>query len=166
MPNKDEFVTLVNEHQRILNKICGLYATPGTDRQDLYQEIMIQLWKSFESFRGESMFSTWLYRIAFNTAIGSLRREKKGAIQVRMGEVPDTEDDSDYLQKEEKFNELHQAIGKLNEIERAIVMLYLEDRSYDEMEQILGISANTLRVKMNRIKDKLRKLTKASEYGA
>ncbi len=150
----------------MLYKVCNLYCHTQFDRQDLFQEIVIQLWKSFPKFRGDSKFSTWLYRIALNTAISDLRRQKKNITLTEPAQLPtEIEDIQYYNEKEEQLQQLHTAIDQLTEIEKAITMLYLEDKSYDEMEDILGINQNNLRVKMNRIKEKLRKLTKAVDHG-
>ena len=150
----------------MLHKVCNVYCHTEFDKQDLFQEIIVQLWKSFPRFRGESKFGTWLYRIALNTAISDFRRQRKTITSTATAEVQVDIEDFGYSQvQDEKLRQLHQAIDQLTEIEKAIVMLYLEDKSYDEMEQILGISQNTLRVKMNRIKEKLRKLTKSIEHG-
>lgn len=157
---------LVHEHKAMLYKVCNLYCHSEFDRQDLFQEIVIQLWKSYPKFRGESKFGTWLYRIALNTAISDLRRQKKNITLTEPSQLPtEIADIQSYKQKEEQITQLHKAIDQLTEIEKAITMLYLEDKSYDEMEDILGINQNNLRVKMNRIKEKLRKLTKAVEHG-
>lgn len=150
----------------MLYKVCNIYCHTEFDRQDLFQEIIIQLWKSYPKFRGDSKFSTWLYRIALNTAISDLRRKKKSITLTESAKLPvEIEDIQYYREKEEQLQQLHMAIDQLTEIEKAITMLYLEDKSYDEMEDILGINQNNLRVKMNRIKEKLRKLTKAVEHG-
>lgn len=150
----------------MLHKVCNVYCHTEFDRQDLFQEIVIQLWKSYPKFRGESKFSTWLYRIALNTAISDLRRQKKNITLTEPAKLPTEIEDIEYhKQKEEQLQQLHLAIRQLTEIEKAITMLYLENKSYEEMEEILGISQNNLRVKMNRIKEKLRKLTKAIEHG-
>ena len=150
----------------MLYKVCNMYCHTEFDRQDLFQEIVIQLWKSYPKFRGESKFSTWLYRIALNTAISDLRRQKKNVTLTEPSQLPtEIEDIQYYREKEEQFQQLNTAIGQLTEIEKAITMLYLEDKSYQDMEDILGINQNNLRVKMNRIKEKLRKLTKAVEHG-
>ena len=150
----------------MLHKVCNMYCRTEFDRQDLFQEIIIQLWKSYPRFRGDSKFSTWLYRIALNTAISDLRRQKKNITDADSSELRiEVEDFSDHHQKEEKLQQLHEAIDQLTEIEKAIVMLYLEDKAYEDMEDILGISQNNLRVKMTRIKEKLRKLTKAIQHG-
>lgn len=150
----------------MLYKVCNLYCRNEFDRQDLFQEMIIQLWKSYPKFRGDSKFSTWLYRIALNTAISDLRRQKKNITLTGAALLATEIEDLQYQnQKEEQIDQLYTAISQLTEIEKAITMLYLEDKSYDEMEDILGINQNNLRVKMNRIKEKLRKLTKAVEHG-
>ena len=160
------FEKMISEHEGLLHKVCRIYASADADRQDLFQEIVIQLWGAYPRFRGDSKFSTWLYRIALNTAISDLRKQKKHIRSMEPEKLPTEIQDIQYNKdKEEKIQQLYRAISQLTEIERAIVMLYLEDRSYDEMEDILGINQNNLRVKMNRIKEKLRKLTKSVEHG-
>lgn len=150
----------------MLYKVCNLYCSSEYDKQDLFQEIVIQLWKAYPRFRGDSKFGTWLYRIALNTAISDLRKQKKHVVSVEPDQLPTEIQDIQYSkEKEERIQQLYRAIHQLPEIERGIVMLYLEDKSYDEMEEILGINQNNLRVKMNRIKEKLRKLTKVVEHG-
>jgi len=150
----------------MLHKVCNVYCHSEQDRQDMFQEIIIQLWKAYPRFRGDSKFSTWLYRIALNTAISDLRKQQRRVKMIYTEEAPFniSADDKD-TEKEEQLQQLYKAIAGLSEIEKAIVMLYLEDKSYDEMEEILGINQNNLRVKMNRVKEKLRKLTKSVEYG-
>ncbi|HYC30199.1 MAG TPA: sigma-70 family RNA polymerase sigma factor [Chitinophagaceae bacterium] len=155
-----EFVQLVNEHQPLIHKVCNLYGHSMPDREDLFQEIVIQLWKAYPKFRGESKFSTWLYRIALNTAISGLRKQRNHITSLEPERLPvDIQEEAYNTQKEEQLQQMYSAIRQLSELERALVMLYLEDRSYDEMEDILGINQNNLRVKMNRVKEKLRKLT-------
>ncbi len=127
----------------------------------MFQEILIQLWKSFTGFRGEAKFSTWLYQVAINTAIAGLRKGKKHIQSYDPNSVPkEISDTNSYIQKEEMYAEMYAAIEQLNKIEKALVMLYLEGKSYAEMEEILGVNENTLRVKMNRAKEKLRQLVK------
>jgi RNA polymerase sigma-70 factor, ECF subfamily len=163
---QDAFVRLVDEHRGMLYKVCRLYCFAGPDRQDLFQEIVTQLWRSYPSFRGESKISTWLYRIALNTAISGLRKQRPQVTTVDPEQFPAGLQDFQYgAEKEEQLQLLYAAIEKLTDVERALTMLYLDDKSYQEMEDILGISQNNLRVKMNRIKDKLRKITKAGTYG-
>lgn len=150
----------------MLYKVCRVYCFSESDRQDLFQEMVIQLWRSYPRFRGESKFSTWLYRIALNTAISDLRKQRRRPSPVDMSEIPAPLQDLNYPgEEEEQLQQLYAAIDRLSEIEKALVMLYLEDRSYEEMEEILGINQNNLRVKMNRIREKLRKMTKEATYG-
>ncbi len=157
---QEEFVQLVNQNQVLLHKVCNLYGHTRHDKEDLFQEIVVQLWKAWPGFRAESKFSTWLYRIALNTAISGLRRKKNHITSYEPEKIPtEIKDDTDHKEQEERLQQLYQSIRKLSEIEKAIVMIYLEDKTYEEMEDILGINQNNLRVKMNRIKEKLRKLT-------
>src|SRR5579872_3452812 len=152
----------------MLYKVCRLYCSSEADRQDLFQEIVVQLWRSYPAFRGDSTTGTWLYRIALNTAITGLRKRKR-AIALASTDpdrLPAGLEDIPYnMEKEEQLKLLYSAISQLTEVEKALTMLYLEDKSYQEMEDILGISQNNLRVKMNRIKEKLRKSTQAFAYG-
>jgi RNA polymerase sigma-70 factor, ECF subfamily len=156
-----QFELLVKEHELLIHKVCTIYAFTEVNRQDLFQEIVIQLWKAYPKFKGDAKFSTWLYRVAINTAITGLRKEKNFIESYEPEALPiHISDTSNSNIIEEQMQQLYAAIEKLNEIEKAIVMLYLEDKSYEDMEEILGISQGTLRVKMTRIKDKLRQLAK------
>ena len=161
MADKDteiEFERLIRDHEGLIHKVCRMYAYTIEDRQDLFQEIVIHLWKSYKNFKGFSKFSTWMYRVAINTAITILRRKKDFITSYEPEQLPHIADEKST--DDEQWLQLQEAITQLNEIEKAIVMLYMEDRSYDEMEEILGIPQGNLRVKMSRIKDKLRQLTK------
>jgi RNA polymerase sigma-70 factor (ECF subfamily) len=163
---QEDFVRQVQANGGIIQKICRLYGETQPDREDLFQEIVVQLWKAVPTFRGQSKFSTWMYRVALNTAISDFRKKKRN-LPLSESEIDSLEikSESGDGSEEEKLNRLYDAISRLQEIDKAIVMLYLEDRSYEEMEEILGINTNNLRVKMNRIKEKLRQLTKNSSHG-
>jgi RNA polymerase sigma-70 factor (ECF subfamily) len=144
----------------MIHKICNLYTSDVSEKQDLFQEIILQLWKSFKGFRNEAKISTWMYRIALNTALTHLRRSKtKVSLSFTSFINENIAEENDNFDQE-RTNLLHNAIAKLTELEKAIVMLYLDDKSYQEMEEVLGIKQGTLRVKMNRIKEKLRQITK------
>ena len=164
---EEEFVRQVQANQGIIQKICSLYAQTLADKEDLFQEIVVQLWRAIPKFQEKSKFSTWLYRVALNTAISDLRKRSR-TLPVIETEVASLEAKFELtdVDKEEKLQTLYTAIARLQEIDKAIVMLYLEDKSYDEMEDILGVNASNLRVKMNRIKEKLRELTKNISHGA
>ena len=156
-----QFESYISEHEPLLYKVCRIYADTEADRQDLVQDIVIQLWWAYPKFKGEAKFSTWMYRVALNTAITGLRKKKDFITSYEPACLPvHIIEDSSGQAEEEQLQQLYKAIGQLSQIEKAIVMLYMEDRSYEEMEDILGISQGTLRVKMSRIKEKLRQLTK------
>ena len=155
-----EFEEHISENELLIYKVCRMYAYTEADRQDLFQEIVIQLWKSFPKFEGRSKFSTWLYRIALNVAITDLRKQKDFIDTYEPDKLPQQIDHNTSAEEEEQLKLLYKTIEKLNQVEKAIVMLYMEEKTYEEMEDILGINQGNLRVKMNRIKDKIRQLTK------
>ena len=150
------FLELIEENKGILLRICLFYTRTEPDRQDLFQEIVLQAWKTYPAFRYESKFSTWLYRVSLNTALAARRKEKNQIIQSyeNMTVRGLQEDENEPLEK------MYSAIESLNEIEKSIVLLYLDAYSYEEMEEILGISSGALRVKMSRIKQKLKTIIK------
>ena len=157
MPTEKEFITLLNQNQKIIYKVCNLYMQSHADREDLFQEITLQAWKAFGNFRGEAKFSTWLYRVALNTAITFYRKEKRNII-FSTGEVPEqSTGPQDPIEIQTKA--MYAAIADLSKIDKAIVMLYLEDYSYNEISDVIGITPNNIAVKMNRIKGKLREQT-------
>lgn len=157
------FVTYVKQHEQLLHKVCRMYADTHQDRQDLFQEIIIQLWKSFPAYKGGAKFSTWLYRVAINTSITRLRNKKNFISSYQPSDLLELNTQDSYSESDdENVQRLYDAIALLNEIEKALVMLYLEEKTYEEMEEILGINQGNLRVKMSRIKDKLRQSTKSN----
>lgn len=160
MINEQEksFVNLVNEHQGLIHKVCNLYETDRDARNDLFQEVVLQLWKSFHTFRGESKITTWMYRIALNTAISGLRKQKRGLQTEDLNERHFNISDSSSDQQEENLQRLQWSIRQLSEIERAIIMMALDEIPYDEIAETIGITQNNVRVRMNRIREKIRKL--------
>lgn len=143
-----------------------MYAYTNADHQDLFQDILVQLWRGYPRFRGEAKFSTWLYRVAINTSISRKRKEKTFITAYDPNTLPPyAGEDYGKHQEDTQLQQLHKAIEHLNEIEKAIIILYMEEHSYEEMEEVLGISSGTLRVKMTRIKEKLRHLTKTIHHG-
>lgn len=154
--NETAFLTLMAEHQGIIHKICRLYRNSREDREDLFQEITFQLWKSFPSFKGNSLISTWLYRIALNTAIASYRKEKPTIDYVEtLPEFVEESQNEELILRQER---LLAAMKQLSESEKAIIALYLDDLSYLQIAEILGISENNVGVKINRIKTKIQQL--------
>lgn len=156
-----KFVTLLEENQNIIHKICRLYTQSEAEHKDLFQEISIQLWKSFDRFEGKSKFSTWMYRVGLNTAITLYRKDKKRIDTYALNdEISRIEVDQYDPVIDEQLNLLYQKIEKFSEIDKALVLLYLEDKKYDEIADTLGITAVNARVKMNRIKQRLKKMIK------
>lgn len=150
-----QFIVFVEEYRQVIYKVCYIYATDADNLSDLYQEVVINLWKSFLRFRGECKASTWIYRIALNTCIFFLR--KSGS---RPTIVPITVDleyaCADEEEKSSQLRELYRMINKLGKLERALILLWLEERSYQEIADITGISKNNVAVKLSRIKEKLK----------
>jgi RNA polymerase sigma-70 factor (ECF subfamily) len=163
--SQTEFLKLVEQHRGIIIKICAIYARQAEEREDLFQEVIVQLWKAWPSFKGLSKFSTWLYRIALNTSISGLRKKKTDLVYMDQLHMPESGYEEDNTRKEQ-LGALYRAIRQLPEIDRAVVMLFLEDHSYEEMEEILGISQGALRVKMARAKEKLKRTIQTIEHGA
>ncbi|WP_339926146.1 sigma-70 family RNA polymerase sigma factor [uncultured Cyclobacterium sp.] len=148
-----EFLKIVESNQGIIFKVCKLYRNNKEDQEDLFQEIVLQLWKAFPLFRKESKVSTWMYRIALNTAIAVFRKNK---IEIEYNETISKEIHSGQVNEERLF----EAIRTLNQAERAIVALFLEDFTYKEIGDITGMTENYVGVKINRIKEKLKNILK------
>lgn len=153
-----EFLHLINVHRGIIYKVCTLYVRDKIAREDLFQDILVQLWRSFPSFKGNSQVSTWMYRVALNTAISQFRKDVKQPERLPLSredfEIPDLADETD----NERRSMLKQAIDQLNEIEKALILLYLEEKSYSEISAIVGLTVTNVGVRLNRIKSKLEKL--------
>jgi len=154
-----EFLQIITENQGIIHKVCSIYCDLEEDRRDLFQEIIVQLWKSYPSFRSESKFSTWMYRVALNTAITSFKKDKrqpdKSGISYENIQLAEEIYDT---RAEDQIKMLNHAVIQLTGIEKSIILLYLEDKKYEEIAEITGITQNYVRVKMNRIKKKLKLL--------
>lgn len=151
-----QFLALISSNQGVIYKIANLYRDTRDEREDLFQEIVFQLWKAYPSFRGDAKASTWIYRIALNTAI-AIYRKNKPAIQYTpiLPDLPAEEPNPEYdLRKERLFS----ALRLLDNSEKAIITLYLDDFSYKQIAEITGISENYVGVKLNRIKSKIQKL--------
>jgi len=159
--SEETFEKLIFENQQLIHKICNIYGTSLADKEDLFQEITIQLWKTFDSFQHKSKFSTWLYRVALNTAITQKRKENRRPDtsslsdgEMRIPNPKSTETDEDDLAA------LRLAIRQLKKVDRAIIFLYLEEKSYQEIADIIGITPKNVGVKIVRIKAKLLSILK------
>lgn len=148
---KKEFAELVNRYKDVIFKVCYVYAS-REELEDYYQEVLIQLWRSLPKFRNESKMSTWIYRISLNTCISYVRKNKK----VNKVSLIDLDFIDNDIEKKYYIDELYLLINRLNKFEKAIILLWLEERDYEEIASIVGISKNNVAVKLNRIKEKLR----------
>lgn len=154
-----KFLSDLEENQNIVHKICSLYTTNKEAHNDLFQEITIQLWKNYKKFRGDSKFSTWMYRVALNTAISLYRKSTKRIKTQDISEFTYKIKSQDYDDTQElQLKALYKAVHQLNDIEKALIFLYLEDKPYKEISEALGITSVNARVKMNRAKEKLKNI--------
>lgn len=153
--DETQFLKLIMENQAIIHKICRLYRDSIEDREDLFQEITYQLWRSLPSFNGAAKVSTWLYRVALNTAIASFREKKPDvSYSASLPDLPEETQSEELGLRQERFNA---AIKQLDDSEKGILALYLEEMSYQQIAEIIGINVNHVGVKLNRIKNKIQK---------
>ena len=151
------FIELVRQNERLIYKVCSMYISDEFPLSDLYQEVVYNLWKSFPKFRNESLQSTWIYRIALNTCISGMRKELRKPQHVSILNL------NEYLvapeSMEENIKEMYKLIYQLKTVERAVILLYLEEKSYQEIADITGFTVNNVAVKLKRIKEKLVKMS-------
>jgi RNA polymerase sigma-70 factor (ECF subfamily) len=149
-----QFLEMIRQNEGIIYKVTSFYTDTEHPLGDLYQEVVLNLWKAFPSFRGDSKYSTWIYRIALNTCVSFYRRSKKNISYVDISmDIPDVVDNNEEIQ------ELYKLINRLGKIERALVLLYLDDKSYKEIAEITGLTVTNVATKISRIKDKLRDMS-------
>jgi RNA polymerase sigma factor (sigma-70 family) len=161
---EQEFLQLVNANKGIIHKITKMYMDTSEDQKDLFQEIVLQLWKAYPGFKGNSKFSTWMYRVALNTALVFLRKESRKVGQTELNEKIDVADAGDSEEQEERLNHFYSAVQELNKIEKALIFLFLENQSHKEIAHNLGITEGNARVKLNRTKEKLQQIIKKNGY--
>lgn len=154
--SEKEFLSELREHQHIIYKLVHLYAHTAEDKKDLYQEIVLQAWKTYGAFRGESKFSTWLYRLCLNT-IFTLQRKTD---RIDYGDTGKFEDSFITRSGNDEAERLYQAIRRLPETERAVISLHLDGYDNQEAGELIGITPNLVAVKLHRIKQQLAKLLK------
>ena len=156
-----ELLHQLSENQGIIHKICRIYTDNIHDHEDLFQEIVIQTWKSYSNYRGDAKFSTWIYKIGLNTALALFKKKnhKKEELHENLTHFK-IYDDNSHEEKNAQIQAMYDAIHLLSDVEKALIMMFLEDKPYKEISEILGITEGNARVKMNRAKEKLRTLIK------
>jgi len=160
---EQEFLSVIKEYERVIYKVCYLYTSRNATLNDLYQDVVLNLWRAYPKFRGECKISTWIYRIALNTCISFIRKEKNVPEIVTL-----TPYESEWMTEEQDsfqlmLKELYYLIGQLGQLDKSIILLYLEEKSYEEISEITGLTVTNVATKLNRIKEKLRKMKKNNE---
>jgi len=157
-PEQDPFIRLIEDNKALIFKVCNAYCRHPADREDLAQEIILALWKGRGRFQPDYKFSTWLYRVALNVAISYYRKAKKATTNIPLSDIhtdqlahPDPVKD-----EEEKQQLLLQEIAALKEFDKALIILYLEEKSYKEIAEIIGITETNVATKLSRIKGKIK----------
>lgn len=160
---ESDFLSLINQNLGIAHKVCRIYFREEEIYKDALQEMMYQLWRSFDSFQRDSKFSTWMYRVCLNTAITYKKKEQRHTrndLEATHFQIAD----SDLGDKDLMINELYQAIGTLSALNKAIILLYLEEMSYEEIAGITGLSKSNISVKLVRIKRELESILKSIRH--
>lgn len=157
------FLERVSAHQNIVHKVSAVYGNAVEDREDLKQEILLQLWKSWASFDGRSEFSTWMYRVALNTAISFRRRKRRPPVDMDVSWQPDLQFQN--AARAEDLNRLYRAITGLSAVEKALILLWLDERTYDDIADTLGTSVKNVSVRLVRIRSKLTQLIREASQG-
>jgi len=152
---ESEFLDMLRNYNRIIYKVVSFYIDESASLDDLYQDVVLNLWKSFPNFRKESEVSTWIYRIALNTCVSFYRNSRRRPACIEI-----TPEINVYAEENEAVAELYASINRLGKLERALILLWLEDRPYKEIAEIMGITATNVSTKINRIKEKLKQISK------
>lgn len=156
----ESFMQQLNQHQGIAHKVCGIYFSDAEEKQDVVQEMLYQLWRSYPGFDGRSKFSTWMYSVCLNTALTYLRKNKNNPKPLSLSQHHQQIPDAPATDQEDDMQQLWEAIAALSQLNKAIVLLYLEDLSYEEIAQITGMSKSNVSVRLVRIKKELEALMK------
>jgi RNA polymerase sigma-70 factor (ECF subfamily) len=156
--SETSFLAHVNQNIGIVHRVCHTYFfRDATEREDVFQDIMYQLWKSYPQFKGESKFSTWMHKVALNTAITHVRRSTRKPQSAELTEsIAHTPDMNEHMHREEEVRRLYEAIDTLMDIDKAIILLHLEDQDYDEIASITGLTRTNISVRLVRIKRALK----------
>ena len=156
MGKEESFTRIIKDNEGVIFKITTIYTDNGQDQKDLYQEIVYQLWKSFDSFRNESKIGTWMYRIALNTAIGQLKKSKKHSNKTGIDQVVLQQTENYDTEFENRLKMVYEQIHQLNILDKGLILLLLEGKKYEEISEITGLSETNVGTRISRIKQKLK----------
>ena len=162
---KEEFLEILSDYQGILYKVNLVYFKNETDREDNLQDIIYQLWKSFPGIKNHKSMGSWIYAVSINTSISRVRKVSRIEYRDTVPDLPDTSDIIDKISMNDSLQLLLNAIYNLDEIDKSIMLLYLEEKSYDEISEILGITKSNVGVRINRAKEILKQNIKSSSHG-
>lgn len=151
---ESRFMAIVRDNRQLLYKVCYMYATDRDHFQDLYQEILANIWEGLDSFRGDSQVSTWLYRTSINTCVTFFRRHRRHSSEMTSLEFA-SELTADDNHRSEQLKEMYRLISQLSKIDKAIILMWLDERSYDEIAEVTGFSRNNVATRLRRIKQRL-----------
>lgn len=166
MQKEQDFVRIIKQNEGVIFKITTMYTNNRTDQEDLYQDVVYQLWKSYDSFRAESKISTWMYRIALNTALTKLKKRKRMGNSVSIDKVVLQQTENYDPEFEERLKVLYSHIWEMNVLEKGIMLLLLEGKKYEEISEITGLSPSNVGTRISRIKQKLKnQIVKKEDYG-
>jgi RNA polymerase sigma-70 factor, ECF subfamily len=162
---KEEFLGVLSNYQGILHKVNLIYFKNVSDREDNFQEIVYQLWKSYPELRNKGSIGSWIYAVSINTSISRLKNKTRIEYREELPDSMDTHNIEEETSRENNFQVLLRGISNLNETDKSIMLLYLEEKSYDEIAEILGISKSNVGVRINRAKELLKKTLNLTENG-
>jgi len=162
---KEEFLEIISNYQGILHKVNLIYFRNKSDREDNFQEVIYQLWKSFPGLQNKNSIGSWIYAVSINTSISKIKKESRIEYREKLPDSVDRIDIVEELSLNERYRVLLQAIYNLNEIDKSIMLLYLEEKSYDEISEIIGISKSNVGVRINRAKELLKQSLKIQTDG-
>jgi RNA polymerase sigma-70 factor (ECF subfamily) len=155
--SNDFYTSSILPYAGIIIKICRAYTNNQEDFEDYYQEVCLQIWRSKDNFKGQSEWSTWIYRLSLNVSLTLLKKDKKNRNHFSSDTLPAGLVEDSHVFSDESLNQLYSAIKQLSEIDRAVILLYLEEKSYQEIADIIGTNQNNIGVRIKRIKERLKK---------
>lgn len=163
--SNDFYTSSILPFASIIIKICRAYTNTQEDFEDYYQEVCLQIWRSKDNFKNQSEWSTWIYRLSLNVCLTLLKKKKNKQQLFASDALPDeVVEDSNVFFENASLNQLYDAIRRLSEIDRAVILLYLEEKTYQEIADIIGTNPNNIGVRIKRIKERLKKLLHGKVY--
>ena len=156
--SSDFYATSIAPFAPIIIKICRAYTNTQADFEDCYQEVCLQIWRSHGTFDGRAAWSTWIYRVSLNVCMTLLKTQRRNRRLFASDEVPPELVEDSRAFADESLNQLYDAIRQLSEVDRAVILLYLDEKSHREIAEIIGTNPNNVGVRINRIKERLRRL--------